>query len=161
SVGDALKHVVGFYLTDDHIMPNVGVRGVSGGLGAESGIIKVMIDGASVAFRSTSGNWLGVELVPLSSVKQIEIIRGPASALYGADAFLGVVNIITVPPEDIPAVDARGHVGAHGSNLGGQMDVSAGFRSGNFDWLLGAAGEVRDHGGLALPPESPAATVPS
>ena len=57
-------------------------------LGAESGVIKVMIDGRSVAYRTTSGNWMGVELVPLEAVQQIEIIRGPASALYGADAFL-------------------------------------------------------------------------
>lgn len=161
SVGDALKHVVGFYLTDDHILPNVGVRGGSGGLGAESGVIKVMIDGASVSFRSTSGNWLGVELVPLTSVKQIEIIRGPASALYGADAFLGVVNIITLAPEDIPALDARGLVGLEGSNAGGQMDVTAGLQSGSFDWMIGAAGEVRDREGLRLPSESPTSTVPS
>ena len=96
NVGEVLSHCLGFFAVDDHIQPNVGVRGVMGGLGAESGGIKVMIDGRSVAYRSTSGNWLGAELIPLESVKQIEIIRGPASALYGADAFLGVVNIITV-----------------------------------------------------------------
>src|SRR5688572_6678029 len=90
SVGEALQHVVGFYLVDDHILPNAGVQGMTGGLGAESGGIKVMIDGRSVAFRTTSGNWLGTELIPLSAIKQIEVVRGPASALYGADAFLGV-----------------------------------------------------------------------
>ncbi|HLV65170.1 MAG TPA: TonB-dependent receptor plug domain-containing protein, partial [Polyangiaceae bacterium] len=89
SVAEVLQHTLGFYLIDDHILPNAGVRGMTGGLGAESGVIKVMIDGRSVAYRRTSGNWLGVELVPLESVAQIEIIRGPASALYGADAFLG------------------------------------------------------------------------
>jgi outer membrane cobalamin receptor len=36
---------------------------------------------------------------PLSGVRQIEIIRGPGSSLYGANAFLGVINIITGPPE--------------------------------------------------------------
>ena len=80
---------------------------MTGGLGAESGVIKVMIDGRSVAYRTTSGNWLGVELIPLESVAQIEIIRGPASALYGADAFLGVVNIITLKPDDVRPVRAR------------------------------------------------------
>ncbi|HYP89305.1 MAG TPA: TonB-dependent receptor plug domain-containing protein, partial [Polyangiaceae bacterium] len=86
SVAEVLQHTVGFYLTDDHILPNAAVRGMTGGLGAESGMMKVMIDGRSVAYRTTSGNWLGVELVPLESVAQIEIIRGPVSALYGADA---------------------------------------------------------------------------
>src|SRR6185369_3554708 len=104
SVADVLAHCVGFYLIDDHILPNAGVRGMIGGLGAESSGIKVMIDGRSVAVRSTSGNWLGVELVPLESVKQIEIIRGPASALYGADAFLGVVNIIPLRSDEVRTV---------------------------------------------------------
>lgn len=107
SVGEVLRHVIGFYLVDDHIQPNAGVQGMTGGLGAESSGIKVMIDGRSVAFRTTSGNWLGTELVPLSAIKQIEVIRGPASALYGADAFLGVVNIITLSAEDIPFATVR------------------------------------------------------
>ena len=95
SVEEVLHHVAGVYVIDDHIIPNLGVRGISGGLRSESGLVKVMIDGHSVAFRSTAGNWLGPELVPMSIVQQIEVIRGPASALYGADAFLGVINIVT------------------------------------------------------------------
>src|SRR5262249_43452931 len=99
SVAEGLNHVAGVYVIDDQILPNIGIRGVSGGLRSESGLIKVMIDGRSVAFRSTSGNWLGAELVPLSAVQQIEIIRGPASSLYGADAFLGIINIVTRRPD--------------------------------------------------------------
>ncbi|MEY2931329.1 MAG: hypothetical protein RL033_2078, partial [Pseudomonadota bacterium] len=161
SVAEALQHVVGFYLIDDHVLPNAGVRGVAGGLGAESGSIKVMIDGASVAFRSTSGNWLGVELIPLGSVRQIEVIRGPASALYGADAFLGVVNIITLPPDELPLIGARGHVGVVGEHVGGQFDVVSGKRWGNLDLLLGAAGEIQDRSGLHMPDSSPAPTLPN
>jgi outer membrane receptor for ferrienterochelin and colicins len=161
SVAEALQHVVGFYLIDDHVLPNAGVRGVAGGLGAESGSIKVMIDGASVAFRSTSGNWLGVELIPLGSIRQIEVIRGPASALYGADAFLGVVNIITVAPEEIPLVSARGHVGFSADDLGGQLDIVGGKRWGAFDLLLGAAGELQDRSALRIPSVSPAPVIPN
>jgi outer membrane receptor for ferrienterochelin and colicins len=97
-VAELLRHVVGLYVIDDHIIPNVSVRGVSGGLRSESGLIKVMIDGRPVAFRVTAGNWLGPELVPLSAVERVEIIRGPGSALYGADAFLGVINVVTRRP---------------------------------------------------------------
>ena len=64
TVAEVLQHTVGFYLVDDQILPNAGVRGMTGGLGAESGVIKVMIDGRSVAYRTTSGNWLGIELDP-------------------------------------------------------------------------------------------------
>lgn len=69
SVEEVLKLVAGVYVIDDHIIPNLGVRGISGGLRSESGLVKVMIDGHSVAFRSTSGNWLGPELIPLSIVR--------------------------------------------------------------------------------------------
>jgi outer membrane receptor for ferrienterochelin and colicins len=160
SVGEVLSHCVGFYLIDDHILPNAGVRGMTGGLGAESGVVKVMIDGRSVAYRTTSGNWLGVELVPLESVKQIEIIRGPASALYGADAFLGVVNVITDPPDETRPVRARLFTGATGSNPSEQLDVVSGGQSGRFDYMVGAAGEYGSRSGLTLPPESPAPTLP-
>jgi iron complex outermembrane receptor protein len=42
------------------------------------------------------------EILPitLDDIKQIEIIKGPGSALYGANAFAGVINIITKQPED-------------------------------------------------------------
>jgi len=160
SVAEVLSHTVGFYVIDDDILPNAAVRGVSGGLGAESGNIKVMIDGRSVAYRSTSGNWLGVELVPLESIEQIEIIRGPASALYGADAFLGVVNIITVAPDAVRPLRARLTAGLTETNPATRFDVAGGGQFGKFDLLLGAAGEYDDRSGLSLPSESPAPTLP-
>ncbi|XXX78945.1 TonB-dependent receptor [Sorangium sp. So ce134] len=161
SVGEVLQHVVGFYLTDDHILPNAGVQGMTGGLGAESGGIKVMIDGRSVAFRTTSGNWLGTELIPLSAIKQIEVVRGPASALYGADAFLGVVNIITLSPEDIPFVDGTVHAGVTRDNPSGRLDVVGGWSNGRFDMMLTAAGELDDRSGLEMPHQSPAPRIPT
>src|SRR5882724_11467157 len=161
TVAEVLDHTVGFYLIDDHILPHASVRGMTGGLGAESGVIKVMIDGRSVAYRTTSGNWLGVELIPLESVAQIEIVRGPASALYGADAFLGVVNIITFRPEDVRTLRVRASTGVTEGHAGGQFDIVAGGRAGKFDFMFGAAGESADRSGLSLPAESPAPTLPS
>jgi outer membrane receptor for ferrienterochelin and colicins len=161
SVAEVLERTVGFFVVDDHILPNTGVRGMIGGLGAESGVIKVMIDGRSVAYRTTSGNWLGTELVPLTSVQQIEIIRGPASALYGADAFLGVVNIITVSPDLQRPLRIRADAGHAGGNPGGTVDATTGGQIGDFDVLFGTALELADRSGLLLPQESPAPTLPS
>jgi len=161
SVAEVLNHTVGFYLIDDHILPNAGVRGMTGGLGAESGVIKVMIDGRSVAYRSTSGNWLGIALLSLESIAQIEIIRGPVSALYGADAFLGVVNIITLKPDELRPVRARLAGGVDGANLGGTFDILGGHHWGHLHFMVGATGEATDRSGLELPPESPAPTLPS
>ena len=42
---------------------------------------------------------------PLFNVKQVEIVYGPASALYGADAFTGVINIISEDADDINGIE--------------------------------------------------------
>ena len=96
SVAEALQSVAGVDLISDHYQWNMGVRGVSGGTRGYSRIVKVMIDGQPVSFRPSGENFLGLELIPLGVIDHIEIIRGPASVLYGANAFLGVVNIITL-----------------------------------------------------------------
>ncbi|MBI9033071.1 MAG: TonB-dependent receptor plug domain-containing protein [Bacteroidales bacterium] len=94
-VGEALQYVAGFYLLNDNTQYNLGIRGVNGGMRAGSRIAKVMIDGQAAMFRPGTENFFGPELIPLSAIKRIEVIRGPGSALYGANAFLGVINIIT------------------------------------------------------------------
>ena len=64
-------------------------RGVSGELRGGSRLIKVMVNGHPVSFRSETTNWLNGALVPMDVIDRIEVIRGPGSALYGANAFLG------------------------------------------------------------------------
>jgi outer membrane receptor for ferrienterochelin and colicins len=161
SVAEVLAHLLGFYVVDDHITPNLAVRGISGGLHADSSIVKVLIDGHSVAFHATSGNWLGPELVPLSAVERIEIVKGPASALFGADAFLGVINIKTRTGKSVGGATAWMGVGATGRNLATDADVSAGLESGNVDVLVAARHSRQDHSGLQLPASSPSPSIPS
>lgn len=164
SVAEVLSKVVGFYVEDDHILPNVAVRGVSGGLQADSGVIKVLIDGRSVAFRTTTGNFLGPELIPLSAIERIEIVRGPASALYGADAFLGVVNIITRQGSALNGAQLGGGVSiqtlkpeAPGTNL----DLTVGLSRGRLEVLAALRLQSEDRSGLTLPATSPAPAIPS
>ena len=82
-------------MIDDHVFIDVGIRGVHAGLRGMSRILKVLIDDHPVAFRPTSGSLLGLEMIPIRAIDRIELIRGPASALYGANAFLGVLQIVT------------------------------------------------------------------
>ena len=53
----------------------------------------IMIDGLPV--YHPSGGGIDPGLISLSNVKKIEIIKGPVSALYGANAFGGIINVIT------------------------------------------------------------------
>ena len=101
SIAEALNSVAGFDVITDYFQPNLGIRGINGGLRSWSRLIKVMVDGQSVSFRSNSDNYLDPSLVPINIVERIEIIRGPNSAIYGKNAFLGVINIITKSGEKL------------------------------------------------------------
>jgi outer membrane receptor protein involved in Fe transport len=159
SVAEVLQQTVGFYAVDDFILPNVGVRGISAGLWGESSAIKLMIDGHAVPFRSTSGNWLGPELVPLSAVDYIEIVRGPASVLYGADALLGVVNVVT--RRNVQGATVHAGTNYEGAGLGYDQDFTAGARVGRFEVMGAGRFNRRSLGRLSLPRSSPARVVPS
>ena len=160
SVAELLGHVLGFFVVDDHITPNLAVRGSSGGLYSDSSIVKVLIDGHSVAFSSTGGNALGPELLPLSAVDRVEIIRGPASALYGADAFLGVINIKTRDGKGLSGGTAWVAGGRVGTHLASDVDVSAGTAHGMIDALVAYRRHQQNLSGLELPASSPAPSIP-
>jgi outer membrane receptor for ferrienterochelin and colicins len=160
TVAEVLNHVLGFYVIDDHISPNVAVRGSSGGLYSDSSVIKLLIDGHSVAFHPTGGNQLGPELIPLTAVDRIEIIRGPASALYGADAFLGVVNIkIREGRTRSGALGwlTAGRVGAHAAS---DVDLTLGIARGMLDVRVAFRHTKQNLSGLELPGSSPAPSIP-
>lgn len=95
SVAEALNSIAGIDIIKDHYQPNAGIRGVNGGLRSWSRLFKVMVDGQSMSLRSNSDNYLDASFIPIEAIDKIEIIRGPNSALYGKNAFLGVINIIT------------------------------------------------------------------
>lgn len=161
SVADALRRVVGVYVIDNHIQPDVGLRGFFAGLRAPNGMLKVMIDGRSVAFRSTSTNWLGPELIPLTAVERIEVIRGPASAVYGADAFVGVVNIITRAGAELDGAQLLLEGTRHLGRPGARYELSVGGENALFDFVFSAALHAEDRSGLALPDSSPGPQVPT
>src|SRR5207244_4317748 len=54
----------------------------------------------------------------LNDIKQIEVIRGPASAVWGANALSGVVNIITKSPREAPGVEVAFDGGFFGRDAG-------------------------------------------
>ena len=92
-----------------------------------------MIDGRSVAYRTTSGNWLGIELVPLETVKQNRGHPRPRVGPRWGGRLLGVVNIITEKPDDVRPLRARASLGFTGKNPGATIDLAGGGQVGPFD----------------------------
>ncbi len=60
----------------------------------------ILLDGAKISGSCNEGMPI-FENYPIHFAKQIEVVVGPASALYGADAVSGVINIITKSPEEM------------------------------------------------------------
>lgn len=64
-------------------------------------------------FVGNRGNlWAGL---PLENVSRVEVIRGPGSALYGADAYSGVINIVTKSAEEVAGVEIGARLGSFAS----------------------------------------------
>lgn len=98
SLQEILEQVPGLYIVDDHVSPSVGVREVTGGFRGGTRMVKVMIDGNPIAFRPDLNAFIGPEFIPISAIDRVEVAKGPLSALYGANAFLATVNVITSKP---------------------------------------------------------------
>ena len=83
--------------------------------------------------------------MPLENVARIEVIRGPGSALYGADAFSGVINVITKTAADIKDTEFGARAGSfntkdawlqHGGKLG-SLNAAFYLRAGKSDGQKG------------------------
>jgi outer membrane receptor protein involved in Fe transport len=93
---------------------NLGIRGFNQRL---SNRVLVLVDGRSTYIDTLGATlWATLPIGPWD-VERIEVIRGPASALYGASSFSGIVNIITRPPGPA-ATDAILGVGNGGTIFG-------------------------------------------
>ncbi|MDH6594633.1 vitamin B12 transporter [Variovorax sp. TBS-050B] len=104
--------------------------------GAETRFTAVYIDGVRVDSQSTGGAaW---ESIPLSQIDRIEVLRGPAAAVYGSDAVGGVIQLFTRRGEEGVAPYAGVGIGSHGLRRG-EAGVSG--KSGGFDYAVGVSHE--------------------
>ncbi|MCH8146042.1 MAG: TonB-dependent receptor, partial [Gemmatimonadetes bacterium] len=77
---------------------NVNARGFNSSLNRR---ILVMQDGRDLAIAFLGSQEWNALTMPLDDVSRMEVVRGPGSALYGANAFSGVINITTPPARDV------------------------------------------------------------
>lgn len=100
TLADALKLVAGLdvYFEYDQMKTSVGARGLKGDLVSKRMLF--LLDGRPLNLP-VNGDFDFDLRMPIAFIKQVEIIRGPGSSLYGANAFLGIVNIRTMPPPEV------------------------------------------------------------
>jgi outer membrane receptor for ferrienterochelin and colicins len=100
--------------------------------GMEGAYTMVLIDGMPIV--SSLSTVYGLSGIPNSMIKRIEVVKGPASTLYGSEAVAGLINIITHNPEDV----SRIHFDAFGTSYGEyNLDVASSFKSGKSKSLIG------------------------
>lgn len=134
---EALRAVRGLFFTDDRIYTYFGIRGFSppGDLNAR---ILILWDGHPI-----NDVWAGQGFsardfdVDLTEVERIEVVRGPASLLFGTGAFFGVINV--VPRQRITNRNVEGVVGAGG--MGGvKARVTGSLGDDDLQAIVSAAG---------------------
>lgn len=156
TLAEALGGLRGVYLTNDRTYVALGIRGFSRP-GDYGNRMLVQLDGHAMNDDLLGSSYVAQDFqTDLGAVQRIELVRGPGSALYGSNAFFGVVNVVTDDLDSLPRPQASlassgpGHLRLR---LAG--GTSLGERSGVFASVSGARATGED---LSLPTPNGGAT---
>ena len=133
TLGEALASLPGAYVTSDRNYTYLGARGFSrpGDYGSR---FLLLIDGYRANDAVYDQAALGADaLIDVDLIDRIEYVPGPGSAVYGPNAFFGVVNVITKAGGSIDGVQAATALGSHGER---KARVSYGWQGDNGAKLL-------------------------
>jgi outer membrane receptor for ferrienterochelin and colicins len=136
TVAEALRGVRGFFLADDRIYTYVGLRGFSppGDLNTR---LLILWDGHPMNDVWAGQGFAARDLdVDLNEIESLEIVRGPASILFGTGAFFGVINV--VPRKNLGANKNVEVVGAFGEQNAGKLRATGTIESSGSSVLLSA-----------------------
>lgn len=112
TLADLLRAVPSLYITYDRNYSYLGVRGLNrpGDYGTR---ILVLIDGHrlndSLYDQALFGNEFPLDI---DLIDRVEVIRGPGSSLYGANALLAVINVITIDGKKLNGLEVAGSAGS-------------------------------------------------
>jgi iron complex outermembrane receptor protein len=162
TLADILRGVRGFYITDDRNYSYVGVRGFNRP-GDYSTRILMLVNGHRVNDNVYDQASVGAEFgIDAAMFERVEIIRGPASSLYGTNALFAIVNVVTRAGASLNGASFDVDTGTLGTQLvrgsGGRrlesgidFAVSATYeRAGGVGQLFFPAYDTPDsHGGVA------------
>ena len=139
SVPEILRRVPGIDVAEMNPSDtNISFRGFNRRL---SNKVLVLVDGRSVYQDFLGATFFSLLDVSMQDISRIEVIRGPGSALYGANAFAGVINIITKVGDDADGVRGFAEGGSHNTFQG---NVSVGGHSGKLAYRTTVAFDRAD-----------------
>lgn len=113
TLDEVLDSLAGFHVTPSALsrMDIVySVRGIHTGFNPQ---VLLLMNGVPVQFSLQGGRPTLLRL-PVSSIARVEVIRGPGSAVYGADAYAAVINVITKGAAELAKTETGVRAGSFG-----------------------------------------------
>ena len=151
TLADVLQSISGIFMSQSPEGYQLAwIRGV---IQSDNNKILLMVDGVPTYDGFYTHAWLDAYL-PLDHVKQIEIIKGPGSAIYGTNAFAGVINVVTLGAADLNGGFFRASGGSFGTRsamamAGDTLDT----KTGNASWTAYARVHESDGDGVERTPK--------
>ncbi len=117
-MAEVLRSVPGFYVNNDRNYDYLGVRGFRRPGDYDTRTL-LLVDGHRINENVGDSPVFGMQLaVDVALIARVEIIRGPRSSLYGRNALLAVVNVITKNGETLNGLELSGEVGSYDTQKG-------------------------------------------
>lgn len=148
TLADALRSIRGLYTSNDRSYSYLGARGFlrSGDLNTR---FLLQIDGTRINDPVFDQAQLGGEFpLDLDLVDRIEFVPGPGSSIYGANAFFGVINVITRRASDLEGARGTLEAGQAGTR---SASTTYGWRDGDAELLFSASRSLSDGRDLYFP----------
>ena len=134
TLAEVLQGVRGLHVTSEGRYSYAGVRGFSRPGDFKAGLL-LLLDGHRTNENIYGTALLGTEgLVDVDLIDHVEIVRGPASAIYGKGAFYGVINVVTRRPEEFRQGEVSSSVGDN-ETYKTRLTLGHQFKNG-FEYLL-------------------------
>jgi vitamin B12 transporter len=135
---EVLQDAPGLHVADYGPAGSLSVASIRG---SEASQVLVLLDG--IRLNSPQNGQFNLSNLPvaLEEIDRIEVLRGPASALYGSNALAGVIQIFTKAPEALPVTRVSWGQGRFDTR---RLGVSTAYRIDRVRYRLGAADEHSD-----------------
>ena len=113
---DSLRQIPGVYVTAGTVaQPGVTIRGLNE---HTSNSTLLLVDGRNVYLPLQGIFFWETVPIQMEEIKQIEVVKGPVASLYGANAFNGLISIVTKSPEEINGTIVSGKFGSENTYIG-------------------------------------------